>query len=103
MTLPRRFELPALLAFCVTLAGCDNLTGAADAAKLTADSKATGGACRHAGRGIEDCYSINPAASRAALFAGWKEMNDYMRENSIEADKPLLPPTPMPAPVAEEQ
>ena len=27
-------------------------------------------------------------ADKAAVFAGWKEMNDYMRENKIEAMPP---------------
>src|SRR5574343_2069519 len=48
------------------------------------ESKAIGGACRHALRGIEDCYTLNPKASKAAVFNGWKEMDAYMRENKIE-------------------
>ena len=31
-----------------------------------ADGKAIGGACRHAGRAIEDCYVLNKRAERAA-------------------------------------
>ena len=42
------------------------------------------GACRHAGRAIEDCFAIYKKADRAAVFAGWRDMNDYMRENKIE-------------------
>jgi hypothetical protein len=61
---------------------------AKDAAIREADARATGSACRHAGRGIEDCYVMNPDASRAAVYAGWKEMNDYMRENNIVEVKP---------------
>ena len=49
-----------------------------------------GSAC-HAGRGIEDCYALNPDAGRAAVYAGWREMNDYMRENKIEDVKPEIP------------
>ena len=48
------------------------------------ESKAIGGACRHALRGLEDCYTLNPKASKAAVFAGWKEMDAYMRENKLE-------------------
>ena len=55
-----------------------------------AEGKAIGGACRHAGRAIEDCYALNKKADRAAVFAGWREMNDYMRENKIEAVPPQL-------------
>ena len=59
------------------------------AAAREADGKAIGGACRHAGRAIEDCYAINRKADRAAVFAGWRDMNDYMRENKIEPVAPV--------------
>jgi hypothetical protein len=29
-------------------------------------------------------------ADRAAVFAGWRDMNDYMRENKIEPVAPQL-------------
>jgi hypothetical protein len=77
--------LPALLA------GCDQLAeraGFPDAAKVEADGKAIGGACRHAGRGLEDCYRLNRGASKAAVYAGWKEMNEYMMRNSMQAVAP---------------
>ncbi|MBP6305781.1 MAG: hypothetical protein KBG58_04400 [Giesbergeria sp.] len=65
-----------------------------------ADAKAVGGACRHALRGIEDCYTLNPKAPKSAIFAGWKDMDVYMRENKIDgapsmlgkADKPARAP-----------
>ena len=60
------------------------------AAVREADGKAVGGACRHAGRAIEDCYALNKKADKAAVFAGWRDMNDYMRENKIDAVPPLL-------------
>ncbi|CAN5869009.1 hypothetical protein BH11PSE12_BH11PSE12_07020 [soil metagenome] len=82
------------------LAGCERL-GLADPAKDAAikesDARATGSACRHAGRAIEDCYALNPDAARAAVYAGWKEMNDYMRENKIEEVKPEIHVTAKPA------
>ena len=74
------------------LAGCDRLglaDPAVEAARRDADARATGSACRHAGRGIEDCYAQNPDSARAPVYAGWKEMNDYMRENKIEEVKPV--------------
>jgi hypothetical protein len=74
-------------------AGCNLLGGEAAeaaAARREADGKAIGGACRHAGRAIEDCYLLNRRADKAAVFAGWREMNDYMRENKIEAVAPQL-------------
>ena len=60
-------------------------------ADITADGQAIGSACRHAGRALEDCFVLNPKAQRAAVFAGWREMDEYMRENKIEAVAPTLP------------
>ena len=81
-----------LVAVCL-LAGCDLLgidSPEKIAAARDADGKAIGGACRHAGRAIEDCYTIYRKADRAAVFAGWRDMNDYMRENKIEPVAPQL-------------
>ena len=88
-------HLAASLAIPVALllAGCDML-GIESPEKVSAardaDGKAVGGACRHAGRAIEDCYAIYRKADRAAIFAGWRDMNDYMRENKIEPVAPQL-------------
>ena len=76
-----------------TLAGCDQLgieSPEKIAAARTAEGAAIGGACRHAGRAIEDCYTLNKKADKAAIFAGWRDMNDYMRENKIEPVSPQL-------------
>ncbi len=93
----RRFALTAALFATALLAGCDVVVGALGiespekvAAVREADGKAVGGACRHAGRAIEDCYALNRKADRASVFAGWRDMNDYMRENKIEPVPPLL-------------
>lgn len=83
----------ALLFAASLLAGCDLLgTEAAEkaAAVKEADGKAVGSACRHAGRAIEDCYILNPKAQRAAVFSGWREMDEYMRENKLEAVPPQI-------------
>ena len=82
----------ALLLPLLLLAGCP--FGGADAAeglalRREAEGKAIGGACRHAGRALEDCFALNKRADKAAAFAGWREMNDYMRENKIDAVPPL--------------
>ena len=68
------------------LAGCEipGLGPDPRVAQRDAEAKAIGGACRHALRGLEDCYTLNPKASKAAVFAGWKEMDAYMRENKLE-------------------
>jgi hypothetical protein len=60
-------------------------------ARREAEGKAVGSACRHAGRAIEDCYTLNRKADKAAVFAGWREMNDYMTENKIEVVAPSIP------------
>jgi hypothetical protein len=81
----------ALLCTLFATAGCNLFGGEsaeAVAARREADGKAVGGACRHAGRAIEDCYTLNRRADKAAVYAGWREMNDYMRENKLE---PVLP------------
>ena len=88
-------RVPLLLLLLAALAGCDQLgieSPSAVAAKREAEGKAIGGACRHAGRAIEDCYTLNRKADKGAMFAGWREMNDYMRENKIDEVKPELPP-----------
>lgn len=93
--------LPLLLA----TAGCDQIglpNFLAGNATSEADGRAIGGACRHAGRALEDCYVLNPGVSKAAIFAGWREMNDYMRENQIETVTPTLPPPALQAPKPAE-
>lgn len=81
-----------LLAATLLVGGCDALgidSAQTLAERKQADGKAVGGACRHSGRALEDCYALNRKAERAAVFAGWREMNDYMRENNIDAVAPV--------------
>ena len=76
-----------LLAVALFLTGCDQITALmADpkVAQRVADSKAIGSACRYGMRSIEDCYMLNEKASKAAIFDGWKEMDQYMRDNKID-------------------
>jgi hypothetical protein len=83
-----RARLVCFVAVAMLACGCDQLgiEGAgAGAARREAEGKAIGGACRHAARSIEQCYAANRRADKAAVFAGWREMNDYMRENKMEA------------------
>ena len=91
----RRFLLTLAVAVSASffVSGCDMLgieSAERIAATREADGKAIGSACRHAGRAIEDCFSIYKKADRAAVFAGWRDMNDYMRENKIEPVAPQL-------------
>lgn len=85
--------LVAALAAVPLLAGCE-LLGIDSPEKIAAlkeaEGKAIGSACRHALRAIEDCYTLNPKAVKAAVFAGWREMDEYMRENKIDGVTPTL-------------
>jgi hypothetical protein len=96
-TLARLFALSATL----WLAGCDipGLGPDPRIAQREEEAKAVGGACRHAMRGLEDCYAQNPKSSKAAVFTGWKEMDQYMRENNIQG----VPPAPPPPEESEER
>lgn len=96
----RRICLWATVA--VLLSGCDQLgieTPQKLAERQLADAKAVGSACRHALRAIEDCYTLNPKADKAAVFGGWKEMDEYMRENKLDGIPPVVP---RPAPAASK-
>lgn len=79
-------RLPLAIALLGLLAACDipGLGPDPRIAQREEEAKAIGGACRYALRGIEDCYANNPKSSKAAIFAGWKDMDGYMRENKIE-------------------
>ena len=96
-----RLPITAIVLATTLLAGCDMIGGALGiespekvAAAREAEGKAIGGACRHAARAIEDCYVLNKKADKASVFAGWRDMNDYMRENKIEPVAPTLAAQP---------
>jgi hypothetical protein len=76
-----------ILAATLVATGCERL-GIPDPAKAAAErdaeGKAIGAACRHTGRSLEDCYALNERALKAAVFSGWREMNDYMVSNKME-------------------
>ena len=95
------------LAMTLLLAGCDLDALLADpkAVQKEADAKAIGSACRHGLRSIEDCFAMNDKASKAAIFAGWKDMDQYMRDNKIDGVEPkgLKPAAPLPEVAAGEE
>ncbi len=97
--IPSRFAslvfLPLLLPL---LSACDQIAAIDGSKAREADAVAVGGACRHAGRALEDCFAVYPDSPKAQVFAGWKEMSDYMRENKIEAVAPTLVKAPAGAP-----
>ena len=98
--------LPLLLqAVTPILASCDLLgiePASAIAERRDADGKAIGAACRHAGRALEDCFALNRKADKAAVYSGWKEMSDYMRENKVPEVAPQLTADRLAARDAEE-
>ena len=84
-----------LLAFSsiLLLTACDKIPGLGPDPRIAQreeEAKAIGGACRHALRGLEDCYTLNPKAPKAQVFAGWKDMDAYMRENNIQGSPSVL-------------
>ncbi|RKT50019.1 hypothetical protein DFR40_3162 [Azonexus fungiphilus] len=89
-----------LLAFALlALTGCDQVAGklglenpAQKEAKNDAEGRAVGSACRHSGRAIEDCYAIYGWLPKSSIYAGWREMDEYMRDNKLETIAPQLPP-----------
>ena len=94
-----------LLAVAPILASCDLLgiePASALAERRDADGKAIGAACRHAGRALEDCFALNRKADKAAVYFGWKEMSDYMRENKVPEVVPQLTADRLAARDAEE-
>jgi hypothetical protein len=97
----RRAALALITFASLWLAGCDQLgieSATVTAARREAEGKAIGAGCRHSARSVEQCYSQNKRADKASIFAGWKEMNEYMVENKIEAVPP--PPEPVSTEVA---
>lgn len=86
-----------LLSLSAMLSACDQLgieTPAQINQRADEEGKAVGSSCRHSGRALEDCYQVNPKAPKAAIFAGWREMDGYMRENKIVEIAPQFPLKP---------
>ena len=98
---------PLILVLALLLGGCDlidQLMADPKAAQRESDAKAIGGGCRHGLRSIEDCYAMNEKASKSAIFAGWKDMDQYLRDNQIEGveSKGLKPDSPAAVAADEE-
>jgi hypothetical protein len=88
-----------LVAALPLLSACDRLAElleipnpVEEAAKAEAEGQAIGSACRQSGRSLEDCYALNAEAQKAAIFTGWKSMNDYMMEHNLKEVPSQLPP-----------
>jgi hypothetical protein len=88
----------ACLPLVLALGGCDLMgilgieTAGQIAEQKEAEGKAIGSGCRHAERSIEECYQNNTKAGKAAVFAGWREMDEYMRENKVAGMPPKAKP-----------
>ncbi len=98
----RRLATLSFALLLAALAGCDQITELmADprVAQRAAEAKAIGSACRYGVRSIEDCYAMNDKVSKAGIFEGWKEMDQYMRDNKIDG----IPSTASKAPGAVEE
>ena len=98
---PPRTLLLASVFLLPLLSSCDQIAVLDGTRAREADAVAVGSACRHAGRALEDCFNMNPDAPKAQVFAGWKEMNDYMTEKKIDVIAPTpVKPAVKPAPKA---
>lgn len=67
------------------------------------EAKAIGSACRYAVRGLEDCYVLNPRAPKSMVFTGWKDMDQYMRDNKIEGVSSVITQREKPARASEKE
>lgn len=79
-----------LLPFLLAAGACDQIAVLDGTKAREADALAVGSACRQSGRALEDCFVMYPDSPKAQVFAGWKEMNDYMTSNKIEVVVPSL-------------
>ncbi len=89
----------AILSFALLLTGCDQITALMTdprIAQRAADAKAIGSACRYGLRSIEDCYALNDKVSKSGIFDGWKEMDQYMRDNKIDGIPSSISKNPTP-------
>ncbi len=76
----------------VLLAGCNWVNNVSGLSKEA--HKALGAACRQTGRSLEECFKRNPDADTAAIYAGWREMNEYMAKNKLDTMEPPPGDTP---------
>lgn len=84
----------ACFMFVSILSGCDYLGIESQKAiedRKNEQAKAIGAACRHSARALEDCFLMHPKVSKAGIFSGWKEMDQYMRDNNIQPVKAEIP------------
>ncbi|MBO9537627.1 hypothetical protein [Herbaspirillum sp.] len=97
-----RLALIAGVAF--SLSACDYVSKFTKPKQTPEEAKAEGIAlgagCRQAGQSLEDCYQRNPDALKAGIFAGWKDMHEYMAAKGIQT---VAPPPPPAEPAKDEK
>ncbi|WP_433693894.1 hypothetical protein [Herbaspirillum seropedicae] len=88
-------NLALISAVSFSLSACDYISSFSKPKQTPEEAKAEGIAlgagCRQAGQSLEDCYQRNPDALKAGIFAGWKDMHEYMAAKGIQT---VTPPTP---------
>ncbi|MDY7578171.1 hypothetical protein RGU70_07540 [Herbaspirillum sp. RTI4] len=97
--LRRSLSAAALLTCVLSLSACDFINNF-NKPKMTpeqerAEGIALGAGCRHSGQTLEDCYQRNPDSTKAGIFAGWKEMHEYMASKNIQTVFAVVPPPKM--------
>lgn len=88
-----------LLVAIFALSGCEYLKDNTEEIAMN-NAKAIGAGCRQVGTPLVECYSSNGKVIKAGIFTGWKEMDQYMRENNIPT---VNVNQPAPEKVAEKQ
>lgn len=91
----RSLKLLAVLGLTLALSACDYVASFSKPKQTPEEAKAEGIAlgagCRQAGQSLEDCYQRNPDSLKAGIFAGWKDMHEYMAAKNIQT---VTPPPP---------
>ena len=81
-------NLALISAVSFSLSACDYISSFSKPKQTPEEAKAEGIAlgagCRQAGQSLEDCYQRNPDALKAGIFAGWKDMHEYMAAKGIQ-------------------
>lgn len=89
-------NLALISAVSFSLSACDYISSFSKPKQTPEEAKAEGIAlgagCRQAGQSLEDCYQRNPDALKAGIFAGWKDMHEYMAAKGIQTVTPPAPP-----------
>jgi hypothetical protein len=93
-------NLALMAGVTLSLSACDYISSFTKPKQTPEEAKAEGIAlgagCRQAGQSLEDCYQRNPEALKAGIFAGWKDMHEYMAAKGIQTVTPPTPPVEAP-------